>query len=466
MPEVAANAVEAVLQEWPVAENVPFSAADTIATVETEKAVVDVEAETDGVILKILVPAGAAVEVGAPIAVLGEPGEKVDDPDGLLARLGVAPPTTAAAPQRRTVEDPPQPAVAANGGGGATERLFVSPLARRMAREAGLSIEQIIGTGPGGRIIRRDVEAAIANQTTAAAAAPAPVEPAVTLAPAATAAVAVEPVPAEPATSVTAASAGPAPAAPAAVAPAAAAPTPAAVPAAVRESTDGQPAYVDQPHSRMRKAIAARLTGSKQTAPHFYVRGTARVDKLLKLRERLNEVSPTRISVNDLVIKAVAAAHVMVPAMNVVWTPDAVRSYSSVDISVAVATERGLVTPVLRSVERMSISQVAAGVQDFVARAKAGRLRQDELDGGSLSVTNLGMYGTEEFAAIINPPQAAILAVGAARQEPVVRKGKLTVGTVLRVTLSVDHRPVDGVVAAQWMKAFVSLLENPLKILV
>jgi pyruvate dehydrogenase E2 component (dihydrolipoamide acetyltransferase) len=223
--------------------------------------------------------------------------------------------------------------------------------------------------------------------------------------------------------------------------------------------------FTDKPHSRLRRAIAARLTESKQTAPHFYLRGTANVDLLLAMREEVNTGEIARISVNDLVIKAVAKAHVLVPALNVTWTPQAIRSYTGVDIAVAIATDNGLVTPVLRSVEAMPISIIAATVKDYAERARAGRLQQHELEGGSISVTNLGMYGTEEFAAIINPPQAAILAVGAARQEPVVVEGELAVATVMRVTLSIDHRPVDGVNGAQWMKAFLDLLEHPAKIL-
>jgi len=172
-----------------------------------------------------------------------------------------------------------------------------------------------------------------------------------------------------------------------------------------------------------------------------------------------------RVSVNDLVVKAVAGAHVRVPELNVTWDTDAVRVYSSVDVSVAVATDRGLVTPVLRSVEDMTVTTVADTVRDLVERARSGRLQQHELEGGSISVTNLGMFGTEEFAAIINPPQAAILAVGATRQEPVVVDGRLEVATVMRLTLSVDHRPVDGVVAGRWMTALVTLLEHPARIL-
>ncbi|GAA4594568.1 pyruvate dehydrogenase complex dihydrolipoamide acetyltransferase [Planotetraspora phitsanulokensis] len=440
MPELAANAVEAVLQGWPLPEGAAYAKGDVIATVETEKAVADVEADADGVILKTLVPEGAGVEVGAPIAVIGGPGEMAPDIDALLAELGVASPAAndpAPAPSSPAGAVPTQPpssfgAIPAQApaagptGTGTTRRIFSSPLARRMAKEAGLRYEQITGTGPNGRIIRRDVEAAIASRDRAGSVLVAPAERAA------------------------AASAAP-------VAPAAA--VSAAVPAT------GTAAFTEIPHSRIRRAVASRLTESKQTTPHFYVRGTARVDRLLRLREELNDGAPVRVSVNDLVIKAVAGAHLLVPAMNVVWAPDAVRSFSSVDVSVAIATERGLVTPVLRSVERMTVTSVASAVKDFAERARAGRLRQDELEGGAISVTNLGMYGTEDFAAIINPPQAAILAVGAARQEPVVRDGGLEVGTVMRVTLSVDHRPVDGVVAAEWMRAFLTLVENPVRIL-
>jgi pyruvate dehydrogenase E2 component (dihydrolipoamide acetyltransferase) len=409
MPEVAANAVEAILQSWPIAANTAYAAADVIATVETEKAVVDVEAETDGVILKTLVPEGAEVQVGDPIALIGAPGEKPADLDAVLAELGLSGPAPVPVPV------PDRPAAIGAGAGAGTSngsRVFSSPLARRLAKEAGLRFETISGSGPNGRIIRRDVEAAIRNQATS----PAPPVPPKRVDP---------------------------PKAPA--------------------GTAAQ-SFTDVPHSRVRAAAASRLTESKQTIPHFYLRGTAHVGKLLKLRRQLNE-GPVRISVNDLVIKAAARAHLLVPAMNVIWTPDAVRSFSSVDVSVAIATERGLVTPVLRSVERLTLSSVSTTVKDFVERARAGRLRQDELEGGTFSVTNLGMFGTEDFGAIINPPQAAILAVGAVRQEPVVKNGKLKAGTVMRVTLSVDHRPIDGAVAAEWMSVFLSLLENPVQIL-
>ncbi len=418
MPEVAANAVAAVVSEWPVGENVPFRAADPIATIETEKAVVDVPADADGVILKTLVEPGAEVEVGAPIAVLGDHGESVDDLDALLVELGAA---ERVAPVDADAGSASGAAVdgSVNGAAGAVvdgaqphepHRIFSSPLARRLARDAGLRLDQLVGTGPGGRIVRRDVETAVRQQ--------APVAP-----------------------TAEAAASAPAPAV----------------------TSTG---FTDTPHSRVRRATAARLTESKQQAPHFYVRGTARVDRLLRMRERVNSAGGVKVSVNDFVVKAVGAAHLLVPAMNVIWTAETVRAFERVDVAVAVATGRGLLTPVVRDVGSLSLSGVARATADLAARAREGRLRQEELEGGTISVTNLGMYGTEEFAAIINPPHAAILAVGAARPEPVVRKGRLRAATVLRVTLSVDHRPVDGVAAAQWMQAFVELLENPERILV
>jgi pyruvate dehydrogenase E2 component (dihydrolipoamide acetyltransferase) len=365
------------------------------------------------------------VEVGTAIALLGRPDEHVDDVDAVLAQLGVAAP---APPQGQNGHFGPAetPVPATNGH----TRQFASPLARRLATEAGLLLTDLTGTGPGGRIVRRDVEAAVAQRV-------APEEAEIHEAsPAAT------PVPGP--DSVRIAS---------------------RAPEQGRYGHLGPGEYTDEPLSRMRRAVAARLTESVTTAPHFYVRGSARVDALLRMREELNDGAEVRVSVNDLIVKAVARAHQLVPEMNVVWTGDAIRSFTSVDVAVAVATDSGLVTPVLTGVERRSITDVARATRDFAARARAGRLQQRELDGGSISVSNLGMYDVEEFAAIINPPHAAILAVGAARQEPVVTDGQLGVATVLRVTLSVDHRPVDGVIAARWMQAFVGLLERPAKIL-
>jgi pyruvate dehydrogenase E2 component (dihydrolipoamide acetyltransferase) len=454
MPEVAAGAAEAVLAEWLVAEQAEFAAADTLATVETDKAMVDVEADDAGVLLSTLVAPGAHVEVGAPIAVLGQPGEAVPDIGAVLADLGVAAtaaPTTPATPAEPAEPETPAatlapsvapapsaaspaaagqsaaPPAAAPAGPGGNGRVFASPLARKIARQSGVAVETITGTGPGGRILRRDVDAAIAARPAAPPAA-----------------------------------APPAPAPPAPAPPAAAQPT--AAPAAGTAARDGG----DIPHSRPRRAIAARLTESQQTVPHFYLRATVRADRLVALRAEINTglADGARVSVNDLVVKAVAAAHQRVPEMNVIWTPDAVRTFATVDVAVAVATDRGLVTPVLRDVTGQTITQVAAHTRDLATRARDGQLRQHELDGGTISVSNLGMYGVEEFAAIINPPHAAILAVGAVRDEPVVEDGAVVPGKVMTVTLSVDHRPVDGVIAARWLAALRDLLENPLRVLI
>jgi len=467
MPALTAAATEAVLSRWPLSQNDAYSAKDVIATVETEKALVDVEAEADGVLLMTLVEEGSEVAVGTAIAVLGKPGEAVDDLQAVLVSLGVAqdpapaagaPDPGAAAAQDGAAQDgaaqagAAQAGAAQDGAASASGRTFASPLARRLASEAGLLVSDISGTGPSGRIVRRDVEAAVAERVAfeeadVPGASPAPA-PAPTSSPAARA------------LPVAAPAEAPAPALPAAAAPAAASAAMEAPAVAVQGT-----GWTDQPLTRMRRAVASRLAESSATAPHFYVRGSARVDRLFALRAELNAGGGTRVSVNDLVVKAVAQAHRLVPAMNVVWLGDAVRVFSGVDVAVAVATENGLYTPVLRAVDRTSVTAVAEATQDAVARAKAGRLQQHELEGGSVTVTNLGMYGVEEFSAILNPPQASILAVGAARQEPVVVDGALEVATVLRVTLSVDHRPVDGATAAQWMAAFVGLLENPLRIL-
>lgn len=442
MPEVAANTEEAALSSWPVPEHEPFAAGDVIATVETAKAAVDIEADTDGVIVRALVTPGTDVQVGDAIALLAKPGEKVDDIELALSRLGIRAQNPSPADTDRTdsVElaaepgipnpavdgRPPEPASAPAAPSGRHARVFASPLARRIARDAGVAFESLTGSGPGGRIVRRDVEQAIAQQK---AASPAP-------------AIDAEAVASLEATS----SMGPQ-----------------SRPASAPVMSAG---YTDVPPSKLRQAIARRLTESKRVIPHFYLRGTARVDRLLALRAELNAVSPVKISVNDLVVKAVAQAHMSVAGLNVTWTDAGIRQFDSVDVGIAVATGNGLVTPVLRAVERSSIGSVATATRDLATRANQGGLKQAELEGGCTTISNLGMYGTEEFAAIINPPQSSILAVGAARQEPVVTaKGKVRPATTMRVTLSVDHRAIDGALAAEWMRALVTILEEPLTIL-
>ncbi|MGY3062367.1 pyruvate dehydrogenase E2 component (dihydrolipoamide acetyltransferase) [Streptomyces sp. TE3672] len=431
MPAVAADAATAVLSAWQVAEGASFTKDDALVSIETDKAEVDVSAERDGVLLKALYEAGVEIEVGDPIAVLGTAGEQTGDLDALLVELGVAAPAEARQAVRRDVPEEPAvpapsaapalPLAPASGEPDRGGRIFSSPLARRLAREAGLGIEALTGTGPGGRIVRRDVEAAVAAGRAQATEPPAPPAPA---------------------------------------------PVPQATTPAAPASAAGTGDHEDIPHTRMRRAIARRLTESKQHTPHFYLRATCAVDELLALRQRINAVSPVKISVNDLLIKAVATAHTQVPEMNAVWQPDAVRRFRTVDVSVAIATDTGLVTPVLRGIENLSVSAIATRTRAFAERARSGGLVPADLEGGSITVSNLGMYGVEEFAAIINPPQAAILAIGAARDEAVVRDGAVTAAKVLGVVLSVDHRPVDGAVAARWLAAFTEAVENPVRLVV
>jgi pyruvate dehydrogenase E2 component (dihydrolipoamide acetyltransferase) len=397
MPEVAANTPEATLADWPLPEAAAFADGDVIATVETDKAVVDVPAEGAGVIVRTLVRPGATVTVGAPMALLADPGEVIDDVDAALELLGA--------------DGVPGPDGARSPG-----RVFASPLARRLAREHGIAVDRLSGTGPGGRIVRDDVRRAVAAHD------PAPPR----------------------------------------------APEPEAAPRPAAARTPAGAGYEDVPHSRMRRAIASRLAQGHSETPVFQIRGSARADELLALRNRLNTgrtAGGVKVSVNDLVVAAAARTHAALPEMNVIWTPDALRRFTAVDVAVAVATDRGLVTPVVRDAGNRTVTSIARETAGLVERARAGTLRQEELEGGSLTVSNLGAFGTEEFTAVINPPQAAILAVGAARKEAVVTGGELGVATVLRVTLSVDHRPVDGATAARWMRAFLALLEEPLRIL-
>jgi pyruvate dehydrogenase E2 component (dihydrolipoamide acetyltransferase) len=446
MPGVSADSDEAVLESWSVEQGARVTSGQTIASVETEKAVVDVESDVDAVVHTLLVANGATVPVGDPIAILLGVDEPAAAAEKLLADLGGGPaapapsPATteqqldaavAAAPEEAAPADGPAPAtpspqhvdvgagggVAANGG-----RQFTSPSARRLARELGVDITTLSGTGPKGRVVNADVRAA--------AAAPAPAAPP-----------------------------APAPAAAPAAAPVPAQPVPAAAASAVPEG------WTAVPHSRTRKIIARRLQESKTTAPHFYLRRSARVDALLALRAQLNASGRVKVSVNDFIVKAAARALVDVPAMNVVWSDDAVLQAPTADVAVAVASEKGLVTPVIRDVAALSLSALSAKIKDAVGRANEGKLSTADLQGGTLTVSNLGMFGVEEFDAIINPPQAGILAVGAAVRKPVVGEGDtLEIASVLQLVLSVDHRPVDGTDGARWLARFVELLEDPIQI--
>ncbi len=469
MPGISADADSAILVEWAVEPGGEVRKGDVVATVETDKAVVDIEAEHDGVLLRTFAAAGDTVAVGGPMAVLLDAGEKPSDERSILAGLGLEGGSAGEAPapeetgapagaDRGPQADGPLDAVdeersqdevalgdavplprtadavvATNGHGhppGHVGRLFATPLVRRVAAQAGLSLAGVTGTGPNGRIRLRDLEAA-----QGAAPAPAPVE-------------ATPPAPPAPAVATT-------PAVPAA--------------AVVDQPPLGAAAgaWTDEPASRFRMAVARGLTASKQNVPHFYLKATCRVDDLLELRTRVNAGGTTRVTINDFVVKAAALALRQVPEMNVSWTGDAVRRFHDVDVAVAMATERGLVVPVVRSAASLSLSGVSGAVKDLASRAAANTLQQREMEGGSLAVSNLGMYGVEEFAAIINPPQAGILAVGAVVPQAVEGPdGQLVLGRCMSVVLSADHRPVDGALAARWLAAFKNLIENPFQIIV
>ncbi|MEC5151899.1 2-oxo acid dehydrogenase subunit E2 [Cryobacterium sp. GrIS_2_6] len=431
MPEVLANAAEAAIQTWLVKVGDTVAIGQPLAEIETEKAVVEYRAETEGVLARVIVPEGVPVEVGVPIGVIAAVGEAESDIDAFLAgdvpeQAGPATPVTATpagvVPAESTPDGAHAPLVAANG-----QRQFASPLVRRIARERALDLSRVVGSGPNGRIVRRDLDTLTPAPVTAAESRPEPVTPV-----------------ASPAVSV--------PAAP-------------SVRTAGTSVVDAS-GFTDVPHTGMRRAIARRLTESKSTVPHFYITADCRVERLLALRSEINATSPRKISVNDFVVKAVAVALVRVPAANVIWTETATRRFEHVDLSVAVSTETGLLTPVLRGVEGLTLTSISERVADLAGRARQGKLRQEELEGGSFAVSNLGMLGVDQFSAILNPPQSGILAVGAAKQRPVVDAGQLSVGTVMTVTLSADHRVVDGAVAAEWMAQFVACIENPLSIII
>jgi pyruvate dehydrogenase E2 component (dihydrolipoamide acetyltransferase) len=433
MPEVAAGATEIVLSKWNVAVGASVKVGDIIAEMETEKAVVDYASDAEGTVYKILVADGASVEVGSPIMILLGAGEDGSAGDALLggsAAAAVAAPVVVEAPVAvaAPVAAPIAPAVTAPVAPAApaapvvsaqvdNSRQFVSPIVRKLARERGVELAQVAGTGPQGRVVRRDLESFLASGAGATATATAASSPSYS----------------------------------------------ASSELAKQEYSSS---YVTVPHTGMRRAIARRLTESKSTVPHFYVTADCKVDALLELRKSINESSPVKISVNDIVVKAVASALMDVPESNVVWNAEAMHKYESADIAVAVTTDGGLLTPVIRGVEKRSLSNLSMEISELAGRARAGKLRQEELEGGSFAVSNLGMFGTKEFTAILNPPQSGILAVGAASPRAIVEDGQVVIANIMTVTLSADHRAVDGALAAQWLSAFVKRIENPLSMLV
>ncbi len=472
MPALSPTMTEGTLARWLKKEGEQIRAGDVIAEIETDKATMEVEAVDEGVLSKILVADGTAgVKVNDTIAVLLADGEDAaaqpaaspsisETPSKLApADADAPPPGHAPVSKMPATMAPPQAAMnghAAANGHDAGERVFASPLARRMAKQAGMDLSAIRGTGPNGRIVRADIEAKQAGgpgrpaeQTTRAA----PVMPAAERVEAQAGGRETDAVQATPVQQVKPT-----------------APAPSGVPA-LPKAAPITASHQLVPNSTMRKVIARRLLESHQQVPNFFVTMDIEIDALLKLRADLNARAPKegkgafKLSVNDLVIKAAAAALRRVPKMNASYTDDATVVYDDVDISVAVSMPDGLITPIVRKADQKGLATISNEMKDLGARAKSGKLKPEEFQGGSFSISNLGMFGVRQFTAIINPPQAGILAVGAGEQRPVVKNGALAIATVMTCTLSVDHRVADGALGAEWMQVFKNIVEDPLSLM-
>jgi pyruvate dehydrogenase E2 component (dihydrolipoamide acetyltransferase) len=428
MPALSPTMTEGNVTKWLKREGEEVHSGDVLAEIETDKATMEFEAVDDGRLGKILVPEGAhGIKVNQPIALLLGEGEDAS----ALEKLDVPTPKTVPTPPPEPAPARAQPApeaqakpAPARGNG----RIFASPLARRMAQQAGLDLAAITGSGPQGRVVKADIEMALS----AGRAAPAPARPVAQPPPAPLAA-------------------------------------PVVGPALSKErvlALAGNPPYTERPLTAMRRVIARRLTESKQTVPHFYLTIDCEIDELLKFRIELNGKSDSyRISVNDFVIRAAALALRQVPAANASWSDEAILVWDTVDIAVAVALQDGLITPIVKNADRKGLATIANETKDLAARARAGKLKLEEFQGGTFSISNLGMFGVRDFAAVINPPHGGILAVGAGEQRPVVKNGALAIATVMSCTLSCDHRAVDGAVGAQFLAAFKKLVEDPLTML-
>jgi pyruvate dehydrogenase E2 component (dihydrolipoamide acetyltransferase) len=425
MPALSPTMTEGNIAKWLKKEGDEVHSGDVLAEIETDKATMEVEAVDDGKIGKILVPEGAqGIKVNAPIALLLGEDEDASALEKFAATI-VKPAPTAPAPSPDSAELAPAVSPSVEGRGNGDGRIFASPLARRMAQQAGLDLAAIRGSGPQGRIVKSDIEAALSPSRSTPAPAAAPILP----------------------------MSRPAPAAP--------------VLSKERVAAlAGNPPYTERTLTAMRRVIARRLTESKQTVPHFYLTIDCEIDALLKIRTELNSHSDAyRISVNDFVVRAVALALRQVPAANASWSDDAILLWDTVDVAVAVALDDGLITPIVKMADRKGLAAIANETKDLVARARTGKLKLEEFQGGTFSVSNLGMYGVREFAAVINSPHGGILAVGAGEPRPVVKNGALTVATVMSCTLSCDHRAVDGAIGAQFLAAFKKLVEDPLRML-
>lgn len=417
MPKMSDTMETGVISSWLKQVGDEVSSGDILAEVETDKATMELESYNDGVLLHIAVEAGGTVAVDGPIAIIGESGA---DFEALLkahankgnngsSSNGQAP--VASVPSEAS-DNVPQATPTQTGSGSDNGRIKASPLAKKMAEEKGYDLSQIKGSGDNGRIVKKDIE----NFTPSA-------PPVTTAADKATA--------------------------------------PVALPKVV-----GEESYEEVAVSQMRKTIARRLSESKFTAPHFYLTMEINMDKAIEARKSMNEVSPVKISFNDMVVKATAAALRQHPDVNVYWLGDKIRKNQHINIGVAVAIPDGLVVPVVRYTDSKTLSHISAEIKELGQKARDKKLGLDEMEGGTFSISNLGMFGIEEFTAIINPPEACILAVGGIKQTAVVKDGQLVPGNVMKVTLSCDHRAVDGAVGSAFLKTLKSLLEDPVRILI
>ena len=420
LPSLSAGMEDAVVARWLKAKGDPVSKGDIIAEIETDKATMELEAEADGRIGELLISNGERAKVNQVIAVMLRSGEDESQIVTFLASpASVSPAEPMGSAHATDAQAPAHPAAIAASPVSAEVRHKASPLARRLAQENGIPLEAVAGTGPKGRIVRVDVEKTVSARIAAAAVVLPEVRQATPK------------------------------------------PQPKAMPVGIGD-------FEVVPHSSMRRTIARRLLESKTTVPHFYLNLDCDVDALLAMRAQLNATrdSSARISVNDFVIKAAAVALCAVPNVNVIWTEDALLRLGSVDIAVAVATDGGLITPIIRNADQMSIGAIASSMKSLAARARQNCLKPEEFQGGGFSISNLGMYGVKSFSAIINPPQSAILAVGATERRAIERQGAIAFATMMSVTLSVDHRAVDGAIGAQWLAAFKAAVENPMSLLV
>ena len=429
MPKLSPTMEEGQISRWLKKEGDKVSMGEPLAEIDTDKATMEMQALANGVLRKILINEGQAAPLGQLIAVIGEPNEDIA---ALLAEAPAAPqkkeeqqqqePEKAPAPQpqaKAAAASAAQPSAVDNGSKpqaarSDSGRMIVSPLAARMAAEAGIDLRTLQGSGPGGRIIKRDIEAALSQPK----AAPAPQQ------------------------------------------------FPRAVePGQIRQL--GASAYHDEPASEIRKVIAKRLVTSLGPIPHFFLTTEIEMDRAAEMRKGINALDPElKISVNDIIIKVAAAALIQHPAVNASFQEKFVRYYEHADIGVAVAIEDGLITPVVRAADQKSLSEIAAEVRELAERARSRRLKPEEYTGATFSVSNLGMFGIDEFTAVINPPEGAILAIGAMTAKPVVRDNEIVVRQIMRVTMSCDHRVIDGATGAKFLQTFKKILENPLYLVV